>query len=133
MPYPTKQQRYAELMHNKKTEYHGRYTAFEFALAKKELVDEYEGELSVHKADDICRYVAKNDWPKERVEVYTRATQHAPELALVLTYYDTAQEIFDRIHHGLGFVRTWEDLPEEIFKICESQGIQPRLLGDEYK
>lgn len=121
MPYPTKRQRYAELMQSKKTEHMGRYTMYEFGCCKASLYgahgEMYGGELTHRQVEDICRYVAKNDWPKERREVFIRAAEHSPELLGSLEHYDCAQLLFDRIHHGEWFHRVWEEIPEAVWEL----------------
>lgn len=121
----TRQQRYAELMHSRKTEYIGRYTVPEFGHCKASLYgakgQAYGGPLTHRQVEDICRYVAKNDWPAERDQVYLRAVEFAAEGLLSLEFYDMAQEFFDKLHHGPLYFRQWKLLPKKVLNEISRQ------------
>lgn len=87
-----------------KVEYIGRYTISEYAIVKQWMIQRHP-ELKHHKIDEICRYIAKFDWPQERRDSYMTAKEDGDFTARLLQIYDEAQELFDKVHHGENFLR----------------------------
>ena len=91
-------------------DYHGRYTASEFAAAKNLMLENFREELGVGRIDKILKYCSQQNWPDERRDSYTYASAnnvaYDPEN---LKYYDFAQDFLDEVHHGENFLRVWEE------------------------
>lgn len=105
--------------------YHGRYTVSEFALVKGELLKKYGESWNATNLDQVCRYVAKHDWPIVRTASYVEAVQSpgygAAEAAVrMLLVYDECQRLFDYYHSGEHFQRNYQALPYDVQNFLEA-------------
>lgn len=103
--------------------YHGHYTVSEYALVKGEMLKVYQNLYSSNTVDHICRWVAKNDWPKVRSETYQAVLNLENRVSVLsgfeaLSAYDLCQELFDKAHHGQEFERVLE-----VFSITEESTV----------
>lgn len=87
----------------------GRYTIAEYSIVKQQMI-RLHPEHKHHKLEDICRYVATKDWPKERRDTYLYAKNQGDIVAQQLRIYDEAQRLFDKVHHGENFLRFYPDI-----------------------
>lgn len=103
-----------------KTEYIGRYTVPEYAQVKQQMIRNHP-ELKPYKIDDVCRYIAKKDWPAERRMTYMYAKNQHDIVARELNIYDECQDLFDKVHHGETFIRFYD----EITSVPEANRLYP--------
>jgi hypothetical protein len=87
----------------------GRYTVREYSLVKQEMIRKHP-ELKHYKVEDVCRYIATKDWPRDRRETYIYAKNQGDAVAQSLQIYDECQELFDTTHHGEGWIRFYQEL-----------------------
>jgi hypothetical protein len=94
----------------RKIEYIGRYSVPEYAMAKQKMIRAHP-ELTPYRIEEICRYIAKKDWPADRRETYLYAKNNLGDHAAnELRIYDEAQSILDSVHHGENWLRFYQKI-----------------------
>ena len=96
--------------------YRGHYTADEYATVKQAMTEKYVDGIYVKKShiEDIMRYVAKKNWPKERRGAWLKAKAQGVVVLAgdFLRMCDMAQAMLDSVRYGPEWVRFYEDVPD---------------------